>query len=105
MELTQLTSNPPRSVGSLVRESVSADGKSTAPWQQAPRRRWSGCELGRCQVKARVLFRHTRGYRCCAAAVPRREQKLLAAGRDDLGLQIYRYTDKPELRGALGGGD
>lgn len=29
--------------------------------------------------------------------------KLLAAGEDDPGLQIYRYSDKPELRGALRG--
>lgn len=38
--------------------------------------------------------------------MPRRRRsaaraKLLAAAKDDLGSQIYRYTDKVELRGGL----
>lgn len=64
------------------------------------------------EVKTRFVFtrsltsagqsaRHTRGILVCRRCSVGRA-KLLAADKDDLGSQIYRYTDKPELRGALG---
>lgn len=58
------------------------------------------------EVKTRFVFARSltsagqsaRGESWCSAG----RAKLLAADKDDLGSQIYRYTDKPELRGALG---
>lgn len=53
---------------------------------------WAG-QSGRNAGGALVL-----GHRCSAASA-----NLLAVGEDDPGLQVYRYTDKPELGGALRG--